>query len=66
MLMNVYVLIIAIREQGYSVFQMNMQSSKHETVSVIMGIHGDDSLEEKIIMLLSEQEYVVGFQEMDS
>lgn len=59
-------LIIAIREQGYSVFQMNMQSSKHETVSVIMGLHGDDSLEEKIIMLLSEQEYVVGFQEMDS
>lgn len=58
-----------LQESDCSVFQMNMQESKLKTqggVGMVLGVRGERQAENEIVQLISKQEYVLGFMEMEN
>ena len=62
-------LMALIRENDCSIFRMDMHHSniqEENTVGVIFGIRGGEASGEDIITLVSNQEYVLCFEEMEN
>lgn len=62
-------LMALLRENECSVFSMDMHHSnrtEENTVGVIFGIRGSESTGESVIALVSEQDYVLCFEEMEN
>lgn len=65
---NVKDLLNAIKQKDCNIFQMNIQpSGNSETglVGVVLGIKGVEKIGEELTNLVSELDYVTGFEEME-
>lgn len=62
-------LMALLRENDCSIFSMDMHHSnikEENTVGVIFGIRGSEATGDNVITLVSNQEYVLGFEEMEN
>lgn len=65
----VRVIMNLFRENKYSVYSMSMKESKMEDcsmVGVVFGIRGGEQIEREILSLISQQEYVLGYVELEN
>ena len=62
-------LMKCLRENEYAVFSMDMRSSgkaENGVVGIVLGIRGGEHAEKEILSLISDQEYVVGYEEIEN
>lgn len=61
-------LLKIVQKQECNVFSMNMcqsVSGKEGLVGVVLGIHGGESIGDELVKLISQLDYVTGFEEME-